>query len=156
MKLPPTYTSLPPIAIALTVEKQGVEHPLTPPPNADQLLPSHLAILLALMPPAVVNLPPTYTLVPLTASVRATSFRPLLNDDQLVPFHLAILFALTLPAVVKLPPTYTSVPLTTSAKIDPLTPGRPNLSSQFSSPRTEVLLSLIGLGGIPPDCMKSG
>ena len=33
-------------------------NPVTPPPTADQLEPSHLAILLALTPPAVLNDPP--------------------------------------------------------------------------------------------------
>src|SRR5688572_14257969 len=60
---PPTYTSVPLIAIAST----SLKPPETPPPRLDHAVPFHLAMLLAGTPPAVVKYPPTYTSFPLTA-----------------------------------------------------------------------------------------
>src|SRR5260370_41482647 len=51
---PPAYRSLPDTASARTVW-------FSPEPSRDQLLPFHLAMLLAELPPAVVKRPPAYT-----------------------------------------------------------------------------------------------
>ena len=102
---PPRYTSLPLTAIVRTVSS-------TPLPNADQLLPFHLAIRFTAAGPAFVKAPPTYTLLPLTRIALTVESTPLPSADQLLPFHLAIRLALTPPAVVNAPPTYRLVPLT--------------------------------------------
>src|SRR5438067_7790486 len=69
-KSPPTYTSLPLIAIAST------KPPSTPLPSADQLLPSHLAMPFAGTPPAAPKCPPAYTSLPLIAIVLTWAFVP--------------------------------------------------------------------------------
>ena len=56
------------IGLALPLTAIALTQLPTPLPSADQLLPFHLAMLLALTVPAVVNLPPTYTSLPLTAT----------------------------------------------------------------------------------------
>src|SRR5437867_2901762 len=89
--------------------------PLIPEPNADQLLPFHLAILVAASPPAVVKSPPAYRSLPDTVSAYTPPFIPEPSADQLLPFHLAILVAALPPAVVKAPPAYTLLPNTASA-----------------------------------------
>src|SRR6185436_14391002 len=90
-----------------------------PEPRALQLLPFHLAILVAATPPAVVKLPPAYRSLPDTASAATLVKKfplptPESNALQLVPFHLAMYLAGTPPAVVKLPPAYRSLPNTAS------------------------------------------
>src|SRR5437016_5796822 len=96
---PPAYTSLPDTASASTVQ-------FIPEPSADQLLPSHLAMLLAALPPAVVNPSPAlYTSLPSTANAYAWESEPAIPEpraDQLLPVHLATyLLAALPPAVVK-------------------------------------------------------
>src|SRR6266568_2915852 len=93
-KLPPAYRSLPDTASASTVL-------FIPEPRADQLLPSHLAMLLAALPPAVVNCPPAYRLLPATASAATKPSIPEPSADQLLPFHLAMELAAMPPAVLK-------------------------------------------------------
>jgi hypothetical protein len=68
VKAPPTYTSLPLIAIALA----SLLFPDNPDPRADQaeVVMFHLAILLAELPPAVEKLPPAYRSVPFIARAR--------------------------------------------------------------------------------------
>ena len=65
MKPPPAYTLLPDTASADTPVKRPM--PITEP-SAVQLLPSHLAMLVAALPLAVVKAPAAYTLLPDTAS----------------------------------------------------------------------------------------
>jgi hypothetical protein len=62
-----------------------------PSPTADQLVPFHIAILLAVEPPAAVKDPPAYRfeLEP-QARALAPALRPGPSADQLVPFHLAM------------------------------------------------------------------
>ena len=79
--------------------------------NADQALPSHLAMLLATAPPAVPNSPAAYKSPPNTASARTLdelllSLGPIPEPraDQLLPFHLAMPLANTSPTIEKLPP----------------------------------------------------
>src|SRR2546423_14352606 len=74
---------------------------LTPPPMADQELPSHLAIRLTLVkPPAVVNSPPTKRSVPWTARARTTPLTPLPTLVQVLPVHLATYLMLELLAAL--------------------------------------------------------
>src|SRR5437667_8890586 len=63
---PPAYRSLPDTASAPTTRASPFI-PM-PEPRLDQLLPFHLAMLLAALPPAVVNWPPAYTWLADTAS----------------------------------------------------------------------------------------
>src|SRR5206468_3441984 len=95
-----------------------------PEPSADQLLPFHLAMKLAVLPPALLNRPPAYTSLPDTASAYTMGgywppwppqHIPEPSADQLLPFHLAMIFAPLSPAVVNTPPAYTSPPDTASA-----------------------------------------
>src|SRR6266403_1107537 len=86
-----------------------------PEARADQLVPSHLAMLLAALPPAVMNKPPAYTLLPDTASAPTPPSIPEPSADQLLPSHLAMFVAAMPPAVVNPPPAYTSLPDTASA-----------------------------------------
>src|SRR6266516_2928002 len=78
-----------------------------PPPMADQLTPSHLAMQLTLVnPPAVVNSPPTNSSVPLPANVCTIPLTPALTFVQVVPVHWARYLMLELfAALVKSPPT---------------------------------------------------
>jgi len=123
-KFPPTYTSLPLTAMALTKPRTLSFGPV---PSVLQLLPFHLAILLAEIPPAALKFPPTYTSLPLTAIAKTLPFTPAPSALQLLPFHLAILLtkvppaAGAPPAVRKPPPTYTSLPLTARALTGPST-----------------------------------
>src|SRR6266566_2496025 len=97
--MPPAYTSLPDTATASTPGTYKVL-PI-PEPSADQLLPSHLAMLLAALPPAVVNCPPAYRLLPATASAATKPSIPEPSADQLLPFHLAMELAGLPPAMSK-------------------------------------------------------
>src|SRR5436305_11362307 len=78
---PPAYRSLPDTASALTLILE---------PNADQLLPFHLAMLAA----AMSNAPPAYRSMPdTTNAITAPSPEP--SADQVVPFHLAMPLTVT-------------------------------------------------------------
>src|SRR5438477_10254432 len=93
---PPTYRSPPDSANANTVL-------FMPEPSADQLLPFHLAMLVAALPPADAKKPPTYRSLPDTASavtvggVTPTPPTPKPSAAQLLPFHLAMELAATSP-----------------------------------------------------------
>src|SRR5712671_6463505 len=89
-----------------------------PEPSADQLLPSHLAMLVATMPPAVVKAPPAYRLLPDTVSAYTQLSIPEPSAVQLVPFHLAML---SWTAPWEMPPAYRLVPEIANA----LTPKSP-------------------------------
>src|SRR5258706_14992535 len=85
---PPAYRSLPDTASAHT---QGpYKPPPTPEPSAVQVLPFHLAMLVAALPPAVVNSPPAYTSLPETASAYTVPFTSEPRLVQVLPFHLAM------------------------------------------------------------------
>src|SRR5438045_1626089 len=111
--MPPAYRSAPDTAIASTPEKV----PLTPEPSAVQLVPSHLAVLVAALPPVVENLPPAYRVAPDIASAYTPTEVPCNPPPspepsavQLLPSHLATLVAGLPPAVVNAPPAYTLLP----------------------------------------------
>src|SRR5262249_35343191 len=87
---PPAYRSLPDTASADTKSRQPRQPLPNPEPNADQLLPFHLAIWFAGMPPAHVNQPPAYRSLPDTASADTVSFIPEPSGDQLIPVKLAM------------------------------------------------------------------
>src|SRR6266487_4122423 len=111
---PPAYRSLPDTASPYTLLS-------IPEPRADQLLPSHLAMLAAGMPPPVpentfVNPPPTYRSLPDAASTCTGPSIPEPSADQLLPSHLAMKLAAVPPAFVKPPPAYTLLPDTASAR----------------------------------------
>src|SRR5260370_24466876 len=76
--LPRSYRSLPDTASADTML-------FIPVPSADQLLPSHLAMLLAALPPALLNPPPAYRSLPDTASAYTNELSPKTDPD---PAHL--------------------------------------------------------------------
>src|ERR1039457_1173558 len=105
VKPPPAQRSLPETASAYTSS-------FIPEPSADQLFPSHLAMLAAGLPPAVEKSPPAYNVLPDIASASTDGPSPSEpapeipepRADQLLPFHLAMLLAGLPPAVVKLPP----------------------------------------------------
>src|SRR6266446_8730040 len=87
VKLPPAYNLVPDVASDLTSPP-----PLTgavPEPKADQVLPSHWAMLLADTPPAVVKIPPTYRVSRATATASTVLFIPVPTADHALPFHLA-------------------------------------------------------------------
>src|SRR5437870_4724280 len=86
---PPAYRSLADTASARTSR-------FIPEPSAVQLLPSHLAMLLAALSLAVVKAPPAYTSLPDNASAATTAplgRSPAIPEPsavQLLPFHLAM------------------------------------------------------------------
>src|SRR5436190_13535834 len=63
--LPPAVVKLPTANSSASVTASALIEPFTPEPRADQLAPSHLAILRP--PPSETNQPPTYKSVPDTA-----------------------------------------------------------------------------------------
>ena len=84
-KPPPTNN---PVAQGLTARTP----PSVPEPNADQLLPSHLAMFAAGIPPAVSNTPPAYKSVPRAARANTTDtngppLTPVPSADQALPFQ---------------------------------------------------------------------
>src|SRR5437773_10784924 len=87
--------------------EQSAIPPVRPPPMADQLNPSHLAMQLTLVnPPAVVNSPPAKSSVSLAAMVWTIPLTPPPTLVQVVPLHLARYLTFELPAaLVKSPPT---------------------------------------------------
>src|SRR2546422_4687535 len=97
-KLPPRYTSLPLIAIALT-KKLPIVPKNAPPGRLDQLLPSHFAMLKAIWPPPtfIVKLPPTKTSLPRAARVETVPGTPLPSANQLLPSQRPILLTATPP-----------------------------------------------------------
>src|SRR5205823_9752504 len=100
VKKPAAYKSLPDTASENTCGKSSPL--LIPEPKADQLLPFHLAMLVAALPPAVVKSPPAYRSLPDTASADTNWFIPEPKADQPMPSHLAMLVAALPPAVVNL------------------------------------------------------
>src|SRR6476661_6071038 len=116
-KRPPTYTSVPAMAMACTAVLNMPSD--TPLPRLCQALPSHLAMHEAGTPPAPAKEPPTYTSVPLMAiacTIPATpSLVPVPSVAQVLPFQRAMLLTFMPPTCVKLPPTYTSLPATATA-----------------------------------------
>ena len=94
-----------------------------PEPKADQALPSHLAMKLAVTPPAVMKYPPAYRLVPLAASAVTKGLEtapiPEPKADQALPSHLAMPLATTVPTDVKEPPMYTLPPPSTAMALTP-------------------------------------
>ena len=85
MKSPPAYTSLPRTAIEYTQPYRSV-----PVPSDIQLVPSHLAMLVAALPPAEVKQPPAYKLLPEVAKAYTWPLTPEPSGAQLIPFHLAM------------------------------------------------------------------
>ena len=90
----------------------STEPPLTPPPNADQAVPFHLAIRFKVVAPLVTKLPPAYTTpaklesVGLVASALTLPSKPAPSADHEVPSQLAMRFTdPTPPTVRKVPPT---------------------------------------------------
>src|SRR5438270_581736 len=104
VKVPPTYTLPPLIAIALTLLFTPL---LASPPTAYHWLValSHRATLLAVTSPAVANKPPTYTLLPLIAIAWTISFTslptPVFSACHWLPSQRATWLALEPPAMVK-------------------------------------------------------
>jgi hypothetical protein len=79
-----------------------------PPPSADQLLPSQLAMWPAGLPPASVNAPAATRRGPRPSSKAVSAstwkFIPIPSADQLVPFHFAMSAAPAPPAIENNPP----------------------------------------------------
>jgi hypothetical protein len=115
--LPPALTNLPPtnnLSLEFMArEFTKVQASPIPAPRADQDVPFHLAIRLAVTPPAVVKLPAAYKL-PLESIARLSTLppapsaevTPVESADHDAPSHLAILLTVTPPATIKLPPAY--------------------------------------------------
>src|SRR5438034_472562 len=89
LKHPPAYRFVRDTASAYTAAYTTV--PSMPEPTADQLFPSHLAIiLLPGAPPAVgKGYPPTYTSLPNTAIAVISPSIPGPSTSRLLPFHFA-------------------------------------------------------------------
>src|SRR5690242_14494658 len=104
VKLPPAYSLLPDTASAYTPKEVPGNPPASPGPKADQLFPSHLAMLVAGLPPAAVNAPPAYRLLPDAASAYTRPLTPEPRADQLFPSHLATNLAAVPPAFLNAPP----------------------------------------------------
>src|SRR5262249_40440384 len=104
VKLPPTASAGPPSSITCN----AYTFQFVPAPNADQLVPSHIAMKFAGAPPAEVNSPPTYSLDPVPSSnafpACTRSFNPLERRAQVDPSQRAIRFAPAPPAAVNKPP----------------------------------------------------
>src|SRR5712692_3086598 len=81
LKLPPAYRAGPePSSNAPSADTMGnrgsESEPVTPVPSADQLLPSHLAILLAVTPSTLLNDPAAYSAGPVPSSNTANANTP--------------------------------------------------------------------------------
>src|SRR5260370_27850670 len=91
---------------------------LVPLPSGAQLVPSHLAMLLAVTSPATLKMPPAYSAGPVPSSNTARANNnacglliPLPSEAHTAPSHLAILAASVPPAILQNPPAYHAGPL---------------------------------------------
>src|SRR6476661_109296 len=128
VKLPPTYNAPPAAARAVTSAQSGLTWLPTPLPTADQLLPSHLARLLAGTLPAWAKWPPTYKSDPTASRAYTCGYspgRPLMPLPRLLqvaPSQRATLLAGWPPASQNSPPTYRLLPTTARALMALLVP----------------------------------